>query len=337
MKPARHLNKTYLISIVILALVFSSCQQAQNQIASQSGMVIPFSQASPSFTITLPPTDIPVTPTPVMWAYKDIPYFNSKWIDPKLVSLDIYTPVSRRPHPIIVMIHGGAWRGGDKNTPGVSGTKSLFFTSKDYIFVSINYQLSPEVIHPTHVKDVTEALVWIINNIQAYGGDPQQVYVMGHSSGGQLAALVATDERYLAVYGMKPNILRGVILLEAAGLDIPATMSPSSAFMYETAFGTDPTVWADASPINHVASGKGTPPFLVCISGQISEWTGTGQQFVTKLSAAGIPAQLVVDLDKTHNSINDDIGTPSDLVTGDILAFIKANAPLVRPGQPVRR
>jgi arylformamidase len=272
-----------------------------------------------------------------MWAYKDIPYLNSEWIDPKLVSLDIYTPVSRRPHPVIVMIHGGAWRGGDKDTPAVAGTKSLFFTSKNYIFVSINYQLSPDVIHPTHVKDVTLALVWILNNIAAYGGDPQQLYLMGHSSGGQLAALVATDESYLAVYGLKPNILRGVILLEAAGLDIPATMSPSSTFMYETAFGSAPRIWADASPINHVAPGKDTPPFLVCISGQISEWTGTGQQFATKLNAAGIPAELVVDMDKTHNSINEDIGTPSDHITDYILAFMQTNAPLVHPGPPIRR
>jgi acetyl esterase/lipase len=272
-----------------------------------------------------------------MWVYRDVPYLVSEWVDPNLVSMDIYTPVSRGPHPIIVMIHGGAWRGGDKDTPSVSGTKSLFFTSKNFIFISINYRLSPGVTYPVHVKDVTEALVWIINNIPAYGGDPQQLYVMGHSSGGQLAALVATDERYLAVYGMKPDVLRGIILLDAAGLDIPATMSPDSSYMYEMAFGTDPLVWADASPVNHVAPGKGIPPFLVCISGQIPEWTETGRQFANKLFAAGIPVRLIAALDKTHNSIVDDVGTPFDPVTGNILEFIQTIMSPARPSLLARR
>jgi acetyl esterase/lipase len=64
-----------------------------------------------------------------MWVYRDIPYLVSEWVDPNLVSMDIFTPVSQGPHPVIVMIHGGAWRGGDKDTPVISGTKSFFFTS----------------------------------------------------------------------------------------------------------------------------------------------------------------------------------------------------------------
>jgi arylformamidase len=252
-------------------------------------------------------------------------------VDPNLVSLDIYTPTSQGSHPVIVMIHGGSWKGGDKDTAAVSGTKSLFFTSKNFIFISINYRLSPDVIYPVHAEDVAAALAWIVNNIPLYGGDLQQLYVMGHSSGGQLAALVSTDGRYLAVYGLTPAALRGVILLDAAGLDIPAAMSASTTFMFETAFGANPAVWVDASPINHVAPEKDTPPFLVCTSGQDPAWSETGQEFEIKLIAASVHARLVVDLDKTHNAMNDDIGTPDDPLTKQVLEFIETNTPSERP------
>jgi arylformamidase len=331
MTPAHHNRTIHLIAVIILLLGSSSCRLPQIQFASPTETVTPSPSASPSPTSspTASPTPSPTsTPAPVMWAYQDIPYRQVDGVDPYLLSLDIYKPASLGPHPVIVMIHGGAWRGGQKDTAVVAGTKSLFFTSQSFIFVSINYRLSPEVIHPVQVEDVAAALAWIINNIPEYDGDPQWVYVMGHSSGGHLAALVATDERYLASYGLKPDIFRGVILLDAAGLDIPATMSPSSTFMYETAFGTNPKTWADASPINHVAPGKNTPPFLVCVGGQIPEWKETGQQFAIKLNEVGVLVRLVNILDKTHNAMNDDVGIPFDPLTENIMAFIQATMSL---------
>jgi acetyl esterase/lipase len=312
--------KTAFTALIILALGFFPSQQTPP--ASPSRTVQPNPLAFQSFTSS--PTAEANPPNASMRVYKDIPYRQIDGVDPNLLSLDIYTPTSPGPHPVIMMIHGGGWRGGQKDTLAVSGIKSQFFTSKNFIFVSINYRLSPDVIHPAHVVDVAAALEWVYLHIPDYGGNPRRLYVMGHSSGGHLAALVATDEQYLAVRGLKPDIIRGVILLDAAGLDIPGTMSPTFTYMYTTAFGTVPYIWADASPINHVAPGKGIPPFLVCTAGQIAAFSQSSQQFAIKLNAAGVPVRLVIILDKTHSSINEDIGTPFDPVTEYIMAFLYA-------------
>lgn len=255
--------------------------------------------------------------------FKNIPYTEISDVDPNLLSLDIYTPAGFGVYPVIVMIHGGSWSGGDKDTLVVSGTKSQFFTDNDFVFVSINYRLYPEVVFPYPVQDVAAALFWVYTSISDYGGDPRHIYVMGHSAGAQLAALVATDGKYLAAFGLKPNILSGVILLDAAGLDIPGTMSPSLKYMYTTAFTENPETWKKASPINHVAPYQGIPPFLVCYTDQIIPFSQSSQQFAIKLASAGVKVSVFHAVGKTHDSINDDVGIPSDPVTKQIMSFIK--------------
>jgi arylformamidase len=336
--PQPHqISRSFLFAIAILAIVITPCRLVQ--------FAIPTGTATPTSSVTTTPTVITVTPSftptptltptpsltptpaPVMRSYTDIPYRHLEGVDPNLLSLDIYTPISPGIYPVIVMIHGGGWKGGDKNTMAVSGTKSLFFTANNFIFISINYRLAPDFIYPAFAEDVAAALAWIVNNIPVYGGDPGRIYVMGHSAGGQLAALVATDERFLAVYGMTPGNIHGVILLDEAGLDIPGTMDTDSTFMFQTAFGTDPKVWAEASPTNHVAPEKGIPPFLVCFSGQNPTWNQAGEQFIMKLVTAGIQVRQIAALDKTHNSITEDIGNPSDSITQYILLFLREDIP----------
>jgi acetyl esterase/lipase len=324
------LAKPTLVALIILAIGFSTRQQTPS--ASPSETATPDSLIFQSFAINPPAGSITLQAS--MRVYKDIPYQQIAGVDPNLLSLDIYTPISYGTHPVIVMIHGGGWRGGQKDTLFVAGIKSQFFTSKNIVFVSINYRLSPNVIHPVHVEDVAAALAWVYLHIPDYGGDPRYLYVMGHSSGAHLAALVATDERFLSLNGMRPNIIRGVILLDAAGLDIPGTMSPSFSYMYTTAFGTNPDIWADASPSNHVAPGKGIPPFLICVASQIPAFSQSSQQFAIKLNAAGIPVRLVIALDETHSSINDDIGTLFDPVTEYIISFVRATISPTRPPCP---
>jgi len=275
------------------------------------------------------------TPQPSKQVFKNIPYKQVKGVDPALLSLDIYTPASYDVHPVIVMIHGGGWSGGDKDTLEVAGIKSEFFTNNGFVFVSINYQVSPQVLYPVPVQDVAAALAWVTLHISDYGGDPGQLYVMGHSAGGQLAALVATDARYLAVYSLTPSNLSGVILLDAAGLDIPATMSDSLQFMYTTAFGENPKTWAAASPVNRVAANKGTPAFLVCYTFQVAPFTLSSEKFVSKLEAAGVKVWDFAAADKTHDTINGDVGTLHDPVTERIMLFLEETLPRTKLGPVV--
>ncbi|MGD0879620.1 MAG: alpha/beta hydrolase [Anaerolineales bacterium] len=319
-------RKAIFFAIMILVIV-SGCQINPLALPFQ-----PTSTETPTSTSTPrpTPTDVPSStalPQPTKQIFKNIPYLQKAGVDPNLLSLDIYTPASEGLHPVIVMIHGGSWSGGDKDTVMVSSTKSQFFTNNGIVFVSINYRLSPAVTYPEHAEDVAAALAWVSMHIRDYGGDPGELFVMGHSAGAQLAALVATDARFLSIYNIKPSDLRGVILLDAAGLDIPGTMSPTLTPMYTNAFGTNPLTWAEASPVTYIAPDKGIPPFLVTYTFQVTPFTQSSQEFAGKLETAGVTVwEYGISLD-THDSINDNVGTLYDPVTNLIMIFMEETLP----------
>jgi acetyl esterase/lipase len=258
---------------------------------------------------------------------RDLQYAKIDGVDPNLLSLDVYAPATGDKHPVLVMIHGGGWSGGDKRNPGVATTKPRFFTERGYVYVTINYRLSPAVLHPAHIEDVAAALAFVHDHVAKVGGDPDRIQVMGHSAGAHLAALVSTDGRRLGAHGKGLGIIKGVILLDGAGYDIPAVMTgedrrPGARTTYARAFGTDEAGWRDASPIAHVAAGKGIPPFLIFHAGAREASEVQAQALAGALGAAGVAARVVHAPGKDHGSINRDIGTPGDGPTRAILAFL---------------
>ena len=235
-------------------------------------------------------------------SYKEIPDS-----DISLTSLDIYTPEKGKKNPVMVFIHGGAWQIGDKS---YHGNKAIAFTDKGYVFVSINYRLSPDVMHPSHVEDTASALAWIYKNIEDYGGDREKIYIMGHSAGASIGALVATSEKYLQKEGLDLNILKGVILLDGAGYNMEEVKELNEKFysrIYEPAFGDDPEVLKDASPVLFISSDKGIPPFLIFYIEKRPLGSYSSKNLAEKLENCGIYAELVPIYDKTHGTLSKDI------------------------------
>lgn len=254
----------------------------------------------------------------------NVRYGQMPGVDPNLLSLDVYSPGTPGKHPVMVMIHGGGWRNGDKAHAGVGIEKARFFVPLGCVYVSINYRLSPAVMHPEHVKDVAKALAWVNKHISEYEGDNSRVYLMGHSAGAHLAALVATDESRLAAEGASPKMLSGVILLDGAGYNIPGgAREPVVQPMYASAFGPDPKVQKDASPITHIAAGKGIPPFLILHTGRRQASGLASEELGAALRKAGISAKVVSVPAKSHAEMNQDVGKPGDLLTTSILEFLK--------------
>jgi acetyl esterase/lipase len=262
----------------------------------------------------------------------NIPYSSLPGVDPNLLSLDIYRPVAsptnahQGAHPVVVMIHGGGFRGGDKGNVSQGRQKASFFTGHGFVYVSVNYRLSPGVQHPAHVEDVARALAWVIDNIASYGGDPKRIFLMGHSAGAHLAALVTADEAYLNKLGKSPSMLSGIILLDSAGYDIPAKLDalsdrPLTRPLYEGTFGKDRQTWIQASPVQHVKRGKILPSFLVFYT-ERKPAEAISKEFVEALQKAEIPAAAVLAKGKSHRTINRDIGMPEDGPSGLILDFL---------------
>jgi len=256
---------------------------------------------------------------------KDIQYATNPESRARLNQLDIYAPSTPGPHPVLVFIHGGSWRFGDKR---MVGDKPEAFTATGYVFVSINYRLSPEVQHPAHAQDCGKAVAWVYKNIAQYGGDPKRIYVMGHSAGAHLAALISTDETYLKAEGCDLSAIRGAIVLDGGGYDIPAMVNSGELFAkgrYEKAFGKSKETWLNASPITHVAKNKKIPPFLLVHAGEREASQEQADDLAAALTKAGVTARQFDAPDKNHITLNSDIGEKKDATTKEILAFMEAN------------
>ncbi|MCX7750582.1 MAG: alpha/beta hydrolase [Candidatus Bipolaricaulota bacterium] len=265
---------------------------------------------------------------PTYRVFPDIPYARIPGFDLRLTSLDLYVPLGGTGHPVVVWVHGGGWRGGDK---GNLGEKPGAFTGAGYVLVSVNYRLSPAVQHPAHVQDVAAAIAWVRANIAAYGGDPQRIFLIGHSAGAHLVALVATDGAYLEAHGLGLNALSGVVCLDGAGYDIPDQVKRGilPALLYRQAFGDDPEVWWQASPLAHVTPGKGIPPFFLVYAGDRAASREESQELAEALREAGVRVELYHAADKDHAGVNQDLGKPGDELTARVFAFLEG---LASPG-----
>jgi acetyl esterase/lipase len=192
--------------------------------------------------------------------------------------LDLYLPKGQKDFPVIFFVHGGAWRRGDKNFFGIYDNLGTYWARHGVGMVVANYRLSPPAKHPDHIQDVARAFAWTQKNIQKYGGRPDQIFVCGHSAGGHLVALLATDETYLKAEGLSFQAIKGVIPISGvyrvhdlqieAGLAVNrgdrGTVAGSvqvQAAPFSSVFGSDPILRKAASPLTHVKPGL--PPFLV--------------------------------------------------------------------------
>lgn len=115
--------------------------------------------------------------------------------------------------PVIVYVHGGGWCTGDKSE--WSKDKTQLFIDNGYICVSINYRLSPSVVHPIHIQDVSNAIAWVQYNIKKYGGDPTKLILVGHSAGAHIVALAITNNKYLSNVGVDTNNIQVACILDA--------------------------------------------------------------------------------------------------------------------------
>jgi arylformamidase len=240
----------------------------------------------------------------------DLPYAQREGVPPGLLSLDLYAPEksSKHGHAVLVMIHGGGWRNGDKRNAGMVRSKVPHFVGSGFVYISLNYRLSrnPRVRHPDHVQDVAAALAWVHNHVARFGGDPERIFVMGHSAGAHLATLVAVNGRLLAAHGKPLSILKGAIALDTAAYDIPRYVlelgaRPQVRQMFELAFGKSESMWRDASPRHHVnkvieeVQAKGAdrsastkiPPILLFHAGKRLASATLSKELVTRIALCG--------------------------------------------------
>lgn len=250
-------------------------------------------------------------------------------------SLDLAVPHGAAQAPLVVIVHGGSWRSGDKASAAPIGRR---FLARGFAAAAVNYRLHPEADPAAMASDVAAAVAWLQKNAPARRVDPDRIFLVGHSAGAHLVSLIGTDARYLENAGAEP--LAGVIALDTGLYDVGAQIratSPSSAYGRDlrAVFGEDEAFWRRVSPLAQARENIGPmPPFLVVASDDRADIDRQAKPFVAVLTDKKTPARLFVAEGHTHQSLYRDFGEEGDAVTAAALAFMEGASVIQRAAAP---
>lgn len=251
--------------------------------------------------------------------YTDLAYYDGPDAHPIKHRLDLFVPEGLQDASVLIFVHGGGWSSGDKNLYAFVGRT---FAQQGFVTAIVNYRLSPQVQHPAHIEDVARAFAWVYRNISQYGGSAEKIFVMGHSAGGHLTALLALDEKYLGAHGLTLAAIKGAIPISGV---YDVTIDPPGPFnVYQIVFGADPQQRRDASPITHV--GPNRPPFLILYAQfDFPGFDAQARQLLSGLREYENEATLLEIPNRDHVTIIANIGASHDPTTEEILKFLRSH------------
>lgn len=229
---------------------------------------------------------------------KDVSYINNS-ID-KRNQLDIYYPSNTEDaKDVLVFIHGGSWNSGKKETYWWLGKN---MASKNVVTVIINYSLSPDAQYEKMASDCAIALKWVSDSISRYGGRTNNIYVMGHSAGGHLAALINNDPRFFSAIGIS-NPIKAVILNDGFGLDmfeyLKFAEQNEQTESFLNTFSEDEEIWKIGSPMYYLQNVNS--PLLLFVGGRTYKAIKVqSDKLFNNLSSKNKPVELYVVAGKKH-------------------------------------
>jgi acetyl esterase/lipase len=116
--------------------------------------------------------------------------------------LDIYAPTGQSAAPVVVFIHGGGWKDGNRSEYRFVAAA---LAARGLLTVVPDYRLFPAVRFPAFLRDNAAAVAWTKANIARYGGDPHRIFLMGHSAGAYNAVMLTLDKQWLGAEGLDPD------------------------------------------------------------------------------------------------------------------------------------
>ena len=187
----------------------------------------------------------------------DIPYYDESAAkaDPYIAErckLDVFYPTHEKNAPVLIYFHGGGMAGGSKDM------KMELYKHLGCVIVTPNYRLSPRAKCPSYIEDAAAAAAWVKKNIAAYNGDPNKIFVSGHSAGAYLTTCLATMPQFLEKQGCRPGDFAGYI-------SISGEMVTHRAICAERGLPKGQIVIDEFAPINHVS--KDVPPLILLTGG----------------------------------------------------------------------
>jgi acetyl esterase/lipase len=219
----------------------------------------------------------------------NIPYRSSElmladaYVNERCV-LDIYYPQTEKEFPTVVWFHGGGLTGGNKSIP-----KEL--KEKGVAVVAVNYRLYPKIKAPVYIEDAAAAVAWVLTHIGEYGGDPELVFVSGHSAGGYLTSMVGLDKRWLQAFEIDANQIAGLIPFSGH------TITHFTVREERGIAGTQPII-DDLAPLYHVRADA--PPLLLITGDRELEMLGRYEEnayLMRMMKVVGHPDTRLYEMD----------------------------------------
>lgn len=207
--------------------------------------------------------------------------------------LDVYVPTKVPANgKVIIFFYGGSWRNGDKSNYRYAGQG---LTEQGYIVVLPNYRLHPQVVFPAFVQDGAAAVRWTRDHIAEYGGDTNQIYLMGHSAGAHLVTMLTFDERFLQAVGLGPKTIRATVAMSGP-YDFPLVPENCSVFGLTTNIASQRP---EHKPITFV---DGNEPPILLLHGKrdwiVPPWNA--EQLANRIRSAGGDVELTIYPGRGH-------------------------------------
>ena len=248
-----------------------------------------------------------------------------------ILGLDLYLPApAGKPAPLVVLVHGGGWRSGDR--AGMAPLAARL-AARGYAAATVSYRLSGQARYPAAIDDVKEAVHWLRANAASLGLDPAQVTLAGGSAGGQIAALAGMTSSGAVHAVVNIDGLSDFTSAEALRHEDDPAKNPSAAGAWLGGrYAEKRRLWQEASPINHV--GKDSPPVLFIVSG-VPRFSVGREAMSAKLKQHGVSAETVALSDTPHSFwMFDPWVTPTVNAMTDFLGRVLGALPTRAPWSP---
>ena len=232
--------------------------------------------------------------------------------------LDVYSPAEKGVHPVLVFFHGGSWYHGEREGYAFLGRA---FASRGYVTVIADYRKFPDVKFPAFVEDTADAVAWTHGNIAKHGGDPERIFLMGHSAGAHLSMLATLDPQWLARKKLDSSIVKGVIGL-AGPFDFLPFEKDGSA---DKAMGD----WPREKETQPITYARGDAPPLLLLQGSNDDLVGAhnSENLKAAMVKAGGKADYKLYKDVDHYEIIMAVARPfrdKATVIEDSVAFMQS-------------
>ena len=315
--------------VLVASLLLASCSSNSETVVQTIPTPTSVPAPPPSTTSTTPIESTTSSTTSTTCDHPDPTITNHVYasypdINERFTSFDLHLPAGCGPFPVLVWVHGGAWLGGDKANPE-SIDRAKYAASLGYALVSTNYRLANKFgqgTWPDYPNDVADAIAHIVGNASSLRLDAEHISLLGHSAGGHTVAIVSADPMYLASRDLAPDTIDCVVANDTEGyrLDDRNTAYPEAI---ENAFGTDPSVLADASPsVGIERHGSPSTRYLVVTRGSARRQE-VASEFVELIEAAGGDARLIIAGGYSHSEVNRVLGEPGEtIVTPPVSDFL---------------